>query len=187
MIKYISLDIETTGLDPSVNQVLEVAAVYDNGIHFDDLPRFECLLVHTAYTFNLAAAVMNADLIELLNTLSPSLDGRPRRNLMGNKWICVPSDFERLFTSWLKGLDIEKPVLAGKNLAFDLSFLKPLGFPEHHHRVLDPAMYYIKPSDTVPPNLATCAERAGLDASGLHRAMFDAELVVKLLRASYEG
>ena len=40
-MQYVSIDLETTGLDPARCQILEVGAIYDDGIRYvDDLPIF---------------------------------------------------------------------------------------------------------------------------------------------------
>ena len=44
---YVSIDIETTGLDPETCQILEIGAVFDNWtLPIRDLPTFHCYVVH---------------------------------------------------------------------------------------------------------------------------------------------
>ena len=181
-MRYVSIDIETTGLDPDRHQVLEVGAVYDNGSALDDLPVFRCLIQHDTIVGDISALIMNAELLAEINTYR--LDKAYSRWIGGtHSWICKPTRFRHLFKEWLDELKVVKPVLAGKNVArFDLPFLERLGFVPHHRRILDPAVLYIKSTDIVPPNLATCLERAGLPNEVTHRAVDDAMQVVRLLR-----
>ena len=93
---------------------------------------------------------------------------------------------EGVFQMWLwrhfSGYDSKKYVVAGKNFqGFDVKFLnfKRVKF---HHRTLDPAMFYLKADDDVPPSLPLCCERAGIELSGYHTSIGDAITVIELIR-----
>ena len=48
-LPYVSIDIETTGLDPETCQTLEIGAVFDNWtLPIRELPTFHCYVVHQA-------------------------------------------------------------------------------------------------------------------------------------------
>ena len=52
-MKYVSIDIETTGLDPETCQILQVGAVIEdtqNLLPLEELPKFNCIVEHPAYT-----------------------------------------------------------------------------------------------------------------------------------------
>jgi DNA polymerase III epsilon subunit-like protein len=186
-MKYISIDIETTGLDHAKHQVLEVGAVFEDGeAPLDSLPTFRCLIMHDEIIGAPVAIVMNLAIIEEIEVWRKPFEkkGYGKMWLSGSHtWLCRPHYFKNLFQEWLDKLNVSKPVLAGKNVhGFDLPFLKALGFPPHHRRVLDPAILYIRNGDTVPPNLSLCLERAGLSSEVTHRAVDDAMQVVSLLR-----
>jgi oligoribonuclease len=69
-MKYISIDIETTGLDPELDQVLSIAAVIedtDNPLSFEDSPKFHGVIKRHRISGGLYAINMNRELIETLN------------------------------------------------------------------------------------------------------------------------
>ena len=52
-MKYVSIDIETTGLDPETCQTIQIGAGIEdtnNPLPIEDLPRFKCLVEHPQYT-----------------------------------------------------------------------------------------------------------------------------------------
>lgn len=64
-MKYVSLDIETTGLDKNKNQVVEVGAVLDeigSTIPIEELPKFRAVLLHDEMTMGLYCANLHRDL-----------------------------------------------------------------------------------------------------------------------------
>ena len=66
-MKYISIDIETTGLDPSTCQILSVGAIIEdsNNIQsYEDLPKFHVAIKHDQITGSPFAINMNRELIE---------------------------------------------------------------------------------------------------------------------------
>lgn len=64
---YVSIDIETTGLDPNTCQVLEVGAVIDDWrTPVDQLPRFRRVLVHDEVHGNPYAMWLNSNLLKQL-------------------------------------------------------------------------------------------------------------------------
>jgi DNA polymerase III epsilon subunit-like protein len=174
-LQYVSIDIETTGLDPNTCQVLEFAAVIENwNSAIKGLPTFHRLLKHDKITGEPFALALNADLLRRLAapdtpTISPAALG-----------------FE--FSKWLKehGIDPRDCQAAGKNFAsFDLQFLKRLtgfDFVKFRHRVIDPAMLYWQRDDDKLPGPETCMQRAGLTGEVAHVALDDALVVVKQIR-----
>src|SRR5262245_33874793 len=164
MIRYLSVDLETTGLDCAIHQVIEMGAIYDDGQQeIKNLPKFHVYVRHGTYIWDPQALKMNWDLTAMIlaETVQPILD------------------FEEViprFKRWLEeiGLGGKKLVFAGKNFgSFDLGFLKMLpGWVgvKYYHRYLDPSMYYIEEADEAPPGLELCAHRIGLTA-GSHRAL----------------
>ena len=68
-MKYISIDIETTGLDPEKHQILSVAAIIENTeekLPFDTIPKFNVAIKHKEVVGSLAAMNINADLINTI-------------------------------------------------------------------------------------------------------------------------
>jgi DNA polymerase III epsilon subunit-like protein len=189
-MKYISIDIETTGLSPTNNQVLEVGAVLGDTHDPTIIGEFQVIMLHSTLIGDPFAINMNQELIRIIS------GQRDRQELTSEEaslftGFIVPADFCRFFAIWaydLNNLSKDSGILfGGKNVAsFDLPFLDELGFGrtiKRKHRVLDPAMLYIEPSDVVPPDLDTCIRRSGLDipTGKRHRALVDAEIVNRLI------
>jgi hypothetical protein len=66
-MKYLSIDIETTGLDPAVNQILSVAAIFEDTekkLSWDEIPKFHIGILRRQLTGSPRAINMNAKLIE---------------------------------------------------------------------------------------------------------------------------
>jgi oligoribonuclease len=189
-VKYISIDIETTGLDPEYCQILEVAAVADDLAKprpMSELPSFQTYVKRQRYRGEPYALAMHAGIFQKLIGDPDAISWCNDENLMED------------FSEWLRevyGLKqaatLPKIVVAGKNFSgFDKVFLDR-HFNEFngdtlqwHHRVLDPMMLYLKPDDIVPPSSEECLKRALLDPEVKHEALDDAMMVIKLLRAHF--
>jgi oligoribonuclease len=184
-MKYVSIDIETTGLDPDYCNVIEFAAVVDDlekQYPTDELYKFHRYVMHPRYTGEPYALAMHANIF---------------------KKLAKPSDHKECEFVWHTNLleefriflirscylysDGPKVVVGGKNFAgFDRRFLEKMqGFNDikWHHRNLDPAMLYTTAFDKEPPSMQTCLQRAGMPDEVPHNALEDALLVVKLLRS----
>lgn len=167
-MRYLSIDVETTGLDFDLCQVLEVAAVLDDLSDpkpISELPRFVAAIQHSHLCISAVALRMNKQLVEDWangTSLVPAAE--------------VVAGIRQLWDS------DETILAAGKNFAsFDRRFLEKWDM-YFHHRTLDPAMLFIRKGDVVPPDTRTCCERAGIPYSGSHRALDDALNVVRLVR-----
>lgn len=179
-MRYVSLDVETTGLNPETCQVIEIGAVCDDmSIPWDEVKAregaFHCIVHHDQIRGEPFALQMNVD---ILREMISEETVRPEK-VAGN------------FRNWLnlRGWGHRDRVLfAGKNFAYDKSMLTKL--PDwsrlipSFHRNLDPAMLFLDPiNDEVPPSLGECLKRMGAsDSIVKHRAVDDAIDVVRLLR-----
>ena len=175
---YVSIDLETTGLDPETCQILEIGAIYDNGGMLETLPIFHRYIAHPVYTGEPYALALNA---KILRRLSGPHDNS----------VLSPGQVAESFYSWLRaqGWDGKTSLTpAGKNFAsFDKQFLDRLpGFKRTvklNHRVLDPTLFYWLPgTDERLPDSKTCMERAGIKGKVAHTAVEDAEMVIRLIR-----
>lgn len=177
-MKYVAIDFETTGIDANVNQPLSFCAVITfmgDKTPIDKLPKFHCRFIWDVWTIHYRAHEINNTLIQRLVT----------RNF--DQSYIEPDKFKNQFRYWLNlNGCMGKIVLAGKNPAFDASFLRALNFTDFDFRMIDPAILYMLPEDNNVPGLATCLRRAKFDSSGIHDESFDAEAVVKLLRNFYD-
>lgn len=189
-LKYISIDVETTGLDPDNNQLVEVAAIIDNlniptKVSIGELPSYHCYIKHDMYCGNPYALSLHTEKFKNIH------------NNVGN--ILTPEEFVYSFYNWIvtnngyyeiTNDDIVKIVGAGKNIAsFDSLFLKNshIEFNKHikfAHRFIDVGNMYLRHTDQLPPDLDTCAIRAGLDEKNRvnHIAMNEVKMVIKLIR-----
>lgn len=193
-MKYVSIDIETTGLDPETCQILSFAAIVEdtqNILAFDDLPKLELYFFYETITGDPKGIMMNTKLIEKMSNLNP---GPFNQNMHSVK------NLPHLFTEFLSKYGMYRPeyvnnylTVAGANISFDLSFLSRI--PDFTKRVpiggrtLDPSLYYANfEKDIRLPSLETCKARSGLfkDATVAHEALEDAWDVIKLLRPFYE-
>lgn len=195
-MKYVSIDIETTGLDPDKCQVVEIAAVVDSGLDtpIKELPAFRFICVRDQYTGDPYALSMHARLFEQIAT------GRYPRQVIKPNYVELwgnPNNFPMVFANWLRSQKIS-PVafnVVGKNFAnFDSRFLRRMvdaGCINWNYRIMDVGSMYVRPGDRWLPSTGECCERAGLypadeiDGS-VHEALFDARTVVALVRKAHQ-
>lgn len=124
---YISLDIETTGLDINKAEVLQIAMVFDDGSSpVDELPRLSFLIKHKQITYGEPFAIqMNAWIFEELSKKDSSykrLSIEEARQEMYN----FISDAKEMTKTWdtTNGVRVGSIQIAGKNVAsFDIPIL----------------------------------------------------------------
>lgn len=203
-MKYVSIDLETTGLNPETCQIVEFAAVLDdleNPKPIEQLPKFQAYIVTDAvavyhqlgevYTGEPYALSMHSAIFRRIAKRESGfqylerdvLMKEFRKFLVANNWMPKPEISGRT--------DLEHGKInitaAGKNFGvFDLPFLKKHVWDwdniQFEHRVIDPAMFFLTPQDQKVPDSATCLKRAGLDDVVAHTALEDALMVVRLVR-----
>jgi len=72
-MKFISIDIETTGLDAELNQILSIGAVVEdtnNLVPFDELPKFHAVIKRESVYGSIFALNLNKDLIQSMKDYS---------------------------------------------------------------------------------------------------------------------
>lgn len=167
---YLSIDIETTGLDPEHDQILEIGAVYDDG---KELKMFRKIAKLERVSGSPFAMHLNSSLLKEMISNAPELSVNPVKDL--NNWLN-----HLFYNTNLEG----KPItLAGKNIAnFDLKFLLKAGFNyPYRHRIIDIGSVYFSDFYYVP-SLDEINQLLGLGPVK-HNALDDAINVVKALRA----
>lgn len=187
-MKLMYLDIETTGLDPDQDQILEIGCVLDDLSNpkrpLNLLPTFHAYLKHERYSGNAIALAMNAEILKKCNQEGDN-----------------PKYIAKSMLYWLEKHEvfnnIESLTVAGKNVgAFDYQFLVRLpGFSRDGgrikinntrvvfgQRVFDPAPYFYQPGDANLPNLDTCLKRANIPKKTDHTALGDCFLIAELIR-----
>lgn len=176
---YVSIDTETTGLNPGNCQVLEFGAVIDDLTRpIEELPRLRIVVALDRIEGEPYALQMNQSLLlEIAQRKSTDL--------------VKANDVVPKFLAFLKanGIDIEKGFQpAGKNFAsFDKPFLEA-NLPRWKsdvkikHRTIDPGNLYWYIGEEIIPDTKTCYQRAGFDDFVAHNAVEDALGVVRLIR-----
>jgi oligoribonuclease len=174
-MKYLSIDIETTGLDPEKHQILEFAAVYDdleNPIPIEQLPTFS----RRIYWDDL---IINQYCLELHQQLLQEINDVVRDTKLGND-ITTIDQLAGHFGAWLaRNSSGNNYNVAGKNFAgFDGLFLKKVpDFPPWFYRVIDVGSMYFGVVDYRLPSLSDIVGK-----QTKHRAIDDALDVVKAIR-----
>lgn len=193
-MKYVSIDIETTGTDSQSNQILEFGAIIEDTelkLPYEKCPKFHKIIWHDCIVGHPVALGMNGELIKEIAT-----EQEKRKNLgfeyaAKYDFLIDGSELAQKFASFLHACKIYgKFTAAGKNFAsFDRQFILNLRNSELiqlHYRSIEPSMFYIdwKKDETVPDSM-TCKKRARLKEQMLHRAMNDAWDMILLLRQQY--
>lgn len=191
-MKYVSIDIETTGLNPETCDVLEIGAVIDTdpSVPIDKLPTYRFRVIQDTYRGEPYALSMHKELFADIaaNRLNIKVPDEDFCNLYGK-----PGHFSQTFDVWLQrnGIPPFNFVVAGKNFAnFDARFLSKMPgvghFIKWHHRILDPGSMFVLPTDLRVPGTDECCERAGINPKDFpgkwHTAIFDSQIVVALVR-----
>ena len=196
-MKFISIDIETTGLDPESCQILQIGAVIEdtqNVLPYDQLPKFQCIVENDSYTGSPFALSLNSWILKILGglenkTKEERLAYRKEHNILPIGLVA------KSFQMWLitNGFPCEatggvKINAAGKNFAsFDKVFLQKLpnwgSSIQIRQRIIDPAILLIDwQADESLPNLQKCMNRCGLSGEVTHDALQDALDVVRVIR-----
>lgn len=184
-MKYVSIDIETLGIEAESCSLIEVGAVIDDmQSPLSELPVFHRYITYpnNHYQGDVWAMFMHAKsgIFERIANRDPDYS------------YCNYLNLDIQFFGWLRkhlGLkNKDKVLFVGKNAAwFDLPFLqKSAKFGMNfsiHHRVLDVgSMFVDMVNDQEPPNLEECLRRAGIQKNISHTAVEDAIDVIRCIR-----
>jgi oligoribonuclease len=197
-MKYVSIDIETTGRrrsDPeNMDNLLSIGMVIDDLEHPEvpvgNLPKLHLIIdvSQEVITGELEALIMHTMLLRKIEYLS-TCDSYKEYVPYVTEYFISKDDAIKYIQEFLQYHKVETPLtIAGKNvMEFDIQFLNnAIGFDksiEYNFGGLDPAIYFLDESvDTCMPTLSECKERAGLDGPAAHQALEDAIDIVKLIR-----
>jgi DNA polymerase III alpha subunit (gram-positive type) len=198
---YVSIDIETSGLNPKKNQILSFGAIIEDtskSLSFEDCPKFYATVIHRNIKGSPKALLMNMDVIKDISDYIENDRNDALNNEVGNYNPIFVETFT-LTSSFISFLDSNgikadsrfqryKINVAGKNFAaFDMLFLNNVpgwvGFIDIRKRILDPAiLYFDVNNDDTLPSLDVCKKRANIDGNVSHNALLDAWDVIQVLR-----
>lgn len=199
-MKYVSLDIETTGLKHDSLNVLSVALVIEdseNELPLEELPALKIIFLHDPVKYEDTAVAMNAKLFAARALLKGHLKPDKIVGLVGEDVAKGALDLfasykkaenwaiaERLIKDFLNDNSIDDtPHMAGKNVgSFDWNFLPATVQQLFSGEFLDPGNMYKRPGDRSRPSMATCSERAGISTYVAHDAYKDCLQVIELIR-----
>ena len=190
-MKYISIDLETTGLDPEKDDIIEFGAALDdlsNPKPLEELPRFHAYVCKDSYRGSPFALSMHPTIFRRIakreegyNYLYPNTLGISFLNFL------VSNGYE---LAEKKGKKIKRTTInvAGKNFgSFDLQFLKfQTNFSSSvriRSRLLDPGVLCVEKGDEALPGLGLCLDRIGVKSEVEHTAIEDSLDVIKVIRA----
>lgn len=182
-MKYLSIDIETTGLDPEKCDVLEIACIIEDTekkLLRKECPKFQIYINHDQYRFEPDALEMNFHIMDKINYIRK----QDERNLARIEHI------EMFLDNFLNYNQIDKITLAGANLeGFDMKFLSkhlPNLSKRFNRRAIEPAHFFVDwEKDEKLPSLQECKKRAGIEGDVAHNALDDAWDVIQVLRTQY--
>jgi hypothetical protein len=184
-MKYISIDIETTGLNPEQNKILSIGAVIEdteNQLPINELPKFYGVILHETMTGSPKSLSLNSELIKQIAEYD--YKNQPKDSIFYEETDIADSFAQFCYENGLSDEDEEivininnsgkvrteakKIVLncAGKNFgSFDRLFLQRLPkfkkWFKINHRFIDPSILYVDwANDKFPPSLSECKKRA---------------------------
>jgi DNA polymerase III alpha subunit (gram-positive type) len=173
-MKIFSIDLETTGLNPKSDQILQIGCVYFNSLHpFDSREKKSWIVKWDRIAGHPRALTMNQELIKII-------DQNPDQCYYLQHAMSGLTDFIR--SKFDSDIPKVKFTAAGKNFAsFDNLFLHWPEICKPHHRSLDPGAMYVRSLDDAPPTMEECCERAGVeyDKTKAHDAVYDADIVAE--------
>jgi|LakMenEpi03Aug12_release.lakeMendotaPanAssembly.Ray.scaffolds.fasta_scaffold48128_7 oligoribonuclease len=206
---YVSIDIETSGLNPDMNNVLSIGAIIEDTtkkLPYEELPKFNAIVIQNNIQGSPRAITMNSNIISMMGEY---LEGKDEvRELLNNNsgykfytedevvkefyYFLINNGYGDGFILVINGQT--KPItinVAGKNFGtFDKLFLEELPWWKKlirtRSRIIDPSILFVDWSnDEAIPSLTKCKERANIEGIVTHNALEDAWDVIELLRKNY--
>lgn len=183
-MKYVSIDIESTGIDSEFCQILSVGAVIEdteNLLPFEKIPKFHAIILRDRIQGEPFALNMNKDIIEIINA----------KKEVDNAILIKEDELVDHLILFFKTNNLQGRItVAGKNYTgFDKKFLEKVEGWDRlniHRRVIDPAPLFMNwKEDRELPDLSLCKLRAGISGAVSHSAIEDAWDVVQVLRNKY--
>jgi oligoribonuclease (3'-5' exoribonuclease) len=192
-MKFIVIDIETTGINTTEDDILSISAVIEDTKELkpiEELPKFNYAILHERITGNPFALNMNKELIsKISNRLLEVKSHKPYTECdIDFTYLDIIKD---AFLSWLfrNNIGYETQTYAGKNIAsFDIPFLKNRipGWAESismKQRTIDPAILCVDwENDIEMPNLQKCMDRTIEQGIVTHDGLQDCYDTLQVIR-----
>jgi len=180
-MKYISIDLETTGLNPATCDVVEFGAVLADTNSLDtpvqDLSTFHAYILPPNGNYRGEPYALS---------MHPVIFRRIAKREEGFYYL-HPQQVVNAFGKWITACGVKpKLTVAGKNVgSFDIPFIAanlPGVADMFSHRVFDPGSMFFDPRvDQKIPDLQQCLRRSGIDSEVSHTAIEDAQDVIRCL------
>lgn len=164
-MKYLSIDIETTGLDPETDQILSIGVIVEDTtkkLSFEEIPKFHCAIVHEKLRGGLFALNLNRDLIQTINS-----------------WVYAEDSDEQKAIEQDTGMIFCKEDEVVKHL-FRFLFI---------HNMLDPSVYDFALDKTIEikdgvtyPTITSSTKKTHLNVAGKNFGTFDKLFLEKVPR-----
>jgi len=104
---YCSIDIETSGLDPTVNSILSIGAIIedtDKKLPYDECPKFNVIIVQKQFVGSPTALKINKDIISLMSNYLNSDDETKHNYDTHSDYVFLDKeDVVKKFYQWLHG------------------------------------------------------------------------------------
>lgn len=203
-MKYIVIDIETTGTDPNKNQILELGAIFEDTntkLPIEEIPKFKCIIEHQNYIGSAYAINMNQRIFKIISDYKSIKNHIEQANFRTLHNILTPHFAVMKFAEWVQSVYFQNNDnnlkftdninIAGKNYGvFDKLFLDNLEYWKQtincERRFIDPAILFTDwKNDSRLPSLDQCLERANIKRQVTHNALEDAIDVLLCLRTQY--
>ncbi|MEI6288201.1 MAG: 3'-5' exonuclease [bacterium] len=164
--EFVVFDIETTGLDPVRDEILEIAALRLRGK--EEIGRFEALIQPTR------PVPPESEKIHGLNDIFLLVNGRPAKDVVGE------------FMNF-----VGDGILVGHNIRnfdwlFILNHLKRLYLPAQENKIIDTLELSRRLLPLGAFNLSAVAKHFGYEHKNAHRAMPDVEVNAKVFKELME-
>jgi len=178
-MKYVSIDLETTCLDPNPKNILMVAMVVENTknkLPLSDLPKFVCLIKRPFYSGTPFALNLNSWILKMI----ANNDTSQYPIYEENEWTGKAIEFIK------NHFQDTAAVPAGKNFSsFDLQFMPVELKRKFMRRALDPGSMFVNWEKDAPLSLDDIKKSLGIAGEVTHNALEDALDVIKILRTQY--
>jgi oligoribonuclease (3'-5' exoribonuclease) len=205
-MKFVVIDIETTGTNPNDHKIIEFGAIIEDAANIrpiGQLPRFKCI-VHQKYgNYNGSAYAinMNQRIFAILAAYDSAKTPEEQEKIKREHNIICSEELVKTFSAWIKEnyfinnnsqtVHVKNMNVAGKNYAtFDKLFIDKVDYYndlKYSRRIIDPAILFVDwVNDEELPNLNTCLKRAGIERQVTHDALEDCIDVLLCLRSKYE-